>query len=1027
MAFEQAREFLARVVAWPQEGDASAFVNLHWTFYPADGNVRTDAKGKPILPWSGRAVRTLDQAINSLQFQTKAGSNTRDIYLCLSTQATAKQKVGKNNHVYYTPVRLQETAVALKSIFLDVDFKGGEHGYDTPDEAVAALAQFIQDVNLPKPTAVVKSGGGLHVYWCVAHSLTRDEWQPLAFALAEATKRHGLKCDSQCTIDSARVLRVPDTLNFKSNPPRPVTLAGKIREYDYTVERLWQALEPYKVSIPTSSGRSTFVFEVPGGEMPQVFKNIPLADELGANIGPDYDPVHLDDLAKVCGFIDTAIKTGGRDYSNPLWNLTTLIATFTDNPRVDAHRMGNQHPGYSKESTDDFFDRKDRERVQKGLGFPSCATISGSGCKSCQGCPHFSAARSPLAAGRAGLQAAANPQAAVSGAGSNSPVVSGAGAPTVAGAAVLAPAPPGLQLPDNYVRDPNTQYICVVEHDLEGKQKLVPVCEYEMLDPWLQKPERVLHFTAKVDMTSMETISIPNEVVNTMEMRRLLQAQGLMIPAGDKSTQRMGNFLMSWIRKLQQTRDSVMSAPFGWTVEHGKVNGFVFNGTVFMKSGTRQAAQPDPVLQRQYTPQGEMQPWLDMADFVTSQGRHDLNAILASAFAAPLVRFTGHMGALMSAYSNETGVGKTTAQKIAQAVWGDPVSGIQSLGDTQNAVMNKLGTLRSLPLYWDEIKTEEQTKSFVNITFQTSLGKEKARMSRDIRQREPGRWQTLLVCCSNDSLLNYVMGHNVTSDAGMCRIFEFPVKKVASPLDTSTVQIMLSKLNDNYGHAGLQYANFLGANFDTIEKEMGELMKVLEKTAQAQQDERFWIALIGTILLGAKYANQLGLTKIDVPGLKDFMLGQLERLRMLRVRQGVDMSKMDNLMTTLQRFLATHRAKHTLVSNRINQGRGRPHRNAIRAIVPTDPTRLDGIYVQIGVDDKIIRIASTRLTQWLRENRINRNDFVSRLENELGFKDVVGSIGSGLGPGFNQLQERLLEIDCNGKQELEEFIDGFKP
>ena len=81
-----------------------------------------------------------------------------------------------------------------------------------------------------------------------------------------------------------------------------------------------------------------------------------------------------------------------------MWNLTTLVATFTDDPRNDAHRMGNRHPGYTKTSTDEFFDRKTREKDQKGLGFPTCATISATGSKACQTCPHFSKGKSPLSA-----------------------------------------------------------------------------------------------------------------------------------------------------------------------------------------------------------------------------------------------------------------------------------------------------------------------------------------------------------------------------------------------------------------------------------------------------------------------------------------------------------------------------------------------------------------------------------------------------------------------------------------------------
>ena len=58
--------------------------------------------------------------------------------------------------------------------------------------------------------------------------------------------------------------------------------------------------------------------------------------------------------------------------------------------------MGNKHPGYTQESTDDLFDRKEREKAEKGLGWPSCQTISASGCTACQTCPHFEKEKSPL-------------------------------------------------------------------------------------------------------------------------------------------------------------------------------------------------------------------------------------------------------------------------------------------------------------------------------------------------------------------------------------------------------------------------------------------------------------------------------------------------------------------------------------------------------------------------------------------------------------------------------------------------------
>jgi hypothetical protein len=234
---DQARKFLARVLPWPDEGDEPAFVNLHSTF-------QKNGYDKP--GWGGRAVRSLDDAVRSIEWLSKL-PDTRDVYFCTSTQRNANERTTKNNRTYYTPIRNQANAVKLKALFLDVDCKGGENGYPDLHAAVAAIGQFIKDAGLPKPSVIVRSGGGLHVYYTLMRALPPHEWQPLANALAEATKRHGLKCDTQVTIDSARILRVPGTLNRKTEPPKPVKLQG-VADFDYVNEKTEEVLAPYMVA-----------------------------------------------------------------------------------------------------------------------------------------------------------------------------------------------------------------------------------------------------------------------------------------------------------------------------------------------------------------------------------------------------------------------------------------------------------------------------------------------------------------------------------------------------------------------------------------------------------------------------------------------------------------------------------------------------------------------------------------------------------------------------------------------------------
>ncbi len=271
---------------WPKDGEG--YVNIHWS-------EKKPNEAKPV--WSGRASRTLDEAISVLDWITSQPGK-REIYVCMSAQRTALEKISKKGTKYLVPVRNQQNVIELKSLYLDIDFKAGDHGYESAHDAVVALKSFIKATGLPAPSIIVRSGGGLHVHFCLSRVLTREEWQPLAMALVEAGKRHGLKADWQVTGNSARLLRIPGTENNKQDAPRPVTLAGNQTGSDYTPERLWQALEPYKVVVP-SQGAKQLQFEQPGAALAEAFKAVPLSNELSAGIEKhEYTPVHLDDLVQ---------------------------------------------------------------------------------------------------------------------------------------------------------------------------------------------------------------------------------------------------------------------------------------------------------------------------------------------------------------------------------------------------------------------------------------------------------------------------------------------------------------------------------------------------------------------------------------------------------------------------------------------------------------------------------------------------------------------------------------------------------
>src|SRR5690606_14855490 len=118
-------------------------------------------------------------------------------------------------------------------------------------------------------------------------------------------------------------------------------------------------------------------------------------------------------------------------------------------------------------------------------------------------------------------------------------------------------------------------------------------------------------------------------------------------------------------------------------------------------------------------------------------------------------------------------------------------------------------------------------------------------------------------------------------------------------------------------------------------------------------DERFWVAMIGCLLLGATYSNYLGYTHIDLKSLRDFLLSNLERLRKSRHGQVTDITNVTNVVNIIGRFLNEKRARNTLKTNVIYRGTGKPAPSAVSIV--GDWQRLETIMVHIGVDDKVLR------------------------------------------------------------------------
>lgn len=966
----ETREFLDTVIPWPAAGEA-AFLNLHWTKW------KNGPSGRPY--WGGKACTSLDQMVRELAIAINQTKAVRDIYICLSSQSEQDVGTWPDGRPKIEPKRAQSNVVAMRSLYLDIDVKPGQ--YETQQQALDALVAFLDAIDMPDPTYVVSSGsGGLHVYWSFEHNITREEWQTLANCLVHATLEHGLHCDTGVTIDSARVLRVPGTWNKKTDTFKPVTILNQGDRV--TLEVIGATLAPFggRARIQsTPDAEPAHDFGV--GALPRL--GGPVENELGAGI-TSVDPPKptAQELARTCPLVKAALDTHGKDHDQPTWFQISTIANFLEDGREAFHVMSDGHPGYTREAADETFDRTLRTAREKNYGWPSCQKISMSGCQECKGCPLLSKGKSPFHHVTPSAVVPANPTKLAN------------------------------LLPRGYSRQQNGIVCRLV--DTDGVVVEHPLCSYPMTDAWLQDHPWSLHFTTVNSVGKSAHVEIPMDALATKDaLTKALYKAGMVVSAPDQKP--LGEFFVSWVQTLQRSKESVVSAtPFGWSVVGGKIEGFVYAGKVWLENGEdRPAASPDHFTKESYHPRGNLDPWIAAAKIITDQKRPGLDAIIASAFAGPLVRFTGQTGAMMNVYSIESGIGKTTAMRIAQAVWGHPKKALQGLNDTPNSVINRAGVLKTITVLWDELRGDPQTmRQFVQMVFQITQGKEKARLQADITQRDPGTWQTLLVTASNESLIEPIQRFSASSAAGLYRCFEFALAKGKAALLASTAPAIarqVAALDDNFGEAGLVYAKFLGEQHARVGAEVAQLQDALANEVNAGQDERFWIATMSVILAGAKFANELRLTEIDIPALKALLVTTLGNMRGEIKDAPTDMKNVVSISTILGQFLGAMRNKHTLRTNIIPVSAGKPKAGAITVI--SHSPNVENVTVQIGRDNRLMRISQAGFRAWLRDNDYPVQAMTKALKEDFNAKEVKGTLGGGT--PFATSVEYLIQLDMN--------------
>jgi hypothetical protein len=186
---------------------------------------------------------------------------------------------------------------------------------------------------------------------------------------------------------------------------------------------------------------------------------------------------------------------------------------------------------------------------------------------------------------------------------------------------------------------------------------------------------------------------------------------------------------------------------------------------------------------------------------------------------------------------------------------------------------------------------------------------------------------------------------------------------------------------------------------------------MFEKSIGAPQDERFWIAAMAVLTLGAQMANSLNLTRFDVGHMVDFMVATVAKLRVIRGASDLEISKVTNMLTMVSLYI--NDSRRSIVETKTMLA---PPGRRMGGAAPIQATNLHELQysqrlsIHIATDDQVIRISKTNFADWLGKKGLPAGTMIPALMKAYGISEVRNRIG--VGTNLKTTYERLLELDC---------------
>jgi len=757
--------------------------------------------------------------------------------------------------------RLSKNAVKMRSLFLDIDCGEGKD-YDNKQAAAAALGSFLSETSLDSlgTPYVLSSGGGLHVYWPLTEEVDIAVWKPVAENLKRLCKQKGFNIDFGVTGDASRVLRVPDTNNYKKEKPRSVVI--KVKGGVFELDKINAILKD--LLTVTYEETSALTLQIPGSRPKETGAT---SVKLLENSSTFFKNI---DATKQCAQLEHYKNHASDDGMEPLFFNIVSWAKKCDDGYEWAQKLGAMHP-------------YDADRIQtkwnSTKGPSPCLKLDEVNPGICTSCPHFGKVTNPLIWGRE-LKTDNTEKEIVMERMAAEEEIAEIQAPTV-----TKPVPPRGY---SYGQSGGI-YVDKTEEDSQGNKtrKQIMLLPYDMfvVDILNRNGDHIVHMVACRPEGAIDILLPQRAVVSKDETVKALANQNIIAAFGAGNDKNLSDYVRACVEQASANKRAIkIPNNCGWQEDKT----FVYNSHIYTPTG-KKIFVPTPGLENvnQHTqPSGTLDGWKDVINLFV---KREIWNILTMGLVGPaslLMEFSGFNGMTYHLGSSDSGTGKSLALSIAESFFGQP--GMYRVGQATSAValQQRQGILGSLPLVTDEItaKNRGDFEWLPTFLLDQSQGKGKERMESNANKERLNvlNWKSTALLTSNTHVFDFLGGmRKHASQAEMLRVLEeCPTVKLEWNDAESAI---LDQLKNNYGVVGDMLITWMVQNQEIVKDVFKKTHETLKKEFNTTNDERYWSAgnaaiVSVTILLGSKYSN---LIDIPVKPVIEILRGMVDRARLV--------------------------------------------------------------------------------------------------------------------------------------------------